>query len=208
MSPRLHSPASSCYWNKFPGHSLFFCSECNFFLLSLGPGPYFPLVPAVSTVIPVRYLLISFPLPPHLLFLSLILQHIKYIFPFYFSSISWFFFSHSLALMGYLCLHVCGFLLLMLSGCLQFLGVPPSNHIPGAAAAWAGAPAGVRTLVCRSTLAAGEWIRRSAGPVMAGRGGDAESSPNPWGQGSSKDLTNPLCVVDLGFCLPASLEAR
>lgn len=73
MNPKLHSPASSCYWNKFPGHSLFFCCECSFFLLSLSPGLYFPVVSAVYTLIPVRYLLVSFPLLPHLLFLSLIL---------------------------------------------------------------------------------------------------------------------------------------
>jgi len=130
----------------------------------------------------------------------------KHILPFYFSSISWFF-SHSLALMGYLCLHVCLFSLLVLSTFLLFLRVPPSHHVPGAAAAWAGAPAGVGTLVCQSTLPEGEWIQHGAGPVTTGWGCDAGSPPNPWGLASSKGLTNLLCVLGVGFCLLASLEA-
>lgn len=112
------------------------------------------------------------------------------------------FFLFTLALMSYLCLPVCLLLLLMLSRCLQFLSVPHSHIAPKAPSAWAGAH-----------LAQGPWAAGAPrGPSAALAqfqlaGGDAESPPNPWGQASSKDLTNLLHVVDLGFCLPGSLEA-
>lgn len=73
-----------------------------------------------------------------------------YFFPFYFSFIRCFFFSHSLALMSYLCLHVCLFLLFMLSRYLQFLSVPHSHLVPKAPSAWAGAH-----------LAQGPWAARA-----------------------------------------------
>lgn len=44
--------------------------------------------------------------------------------------------------------------------------------------------------------------------VLCSPRADAGFPPSSWGQASSKDLTNVVRVVDLGFCLPASLEAR
>lgn len=76
---------------------------------------------AIATIISIWYLLISFSFLLQLLLLSLILQYIKMILPFYFSSICLFFFPHSLALMGSLRLHAGLCLLLMLSESLDFL---------------------------------------------------------------------------------------